>query len=298
MNFNFLRRKAVQTETDTVQAPPYMISGDMIVTLVIEGKSHTIGQGHPNHSAILEAIGNEDWSKLPDLMDIPAAINTYAQGNVTVNEFGEVTYKGEQLHNTITSRITQFYNAKLPVQPLVNFLENLMENPSFNSREQLYSFLENEGMPITEDGCFIGYKGVTDDLKDCHTRTFDNSPGQVHEMDRSLVDDNPNNHCSNGFHVGAQQYASTFGARTLLVKVNPRDAVSVPSDHNCQKLRCCRYEVMEETTKTMVLQEPMYGSGPEHDEEDYCDYCGEVFCSGECQDECLDCGEPYSECYC
>ncbi len=40
-------------------------------------------------------------------------------------------------------------------------------------------------------------------------------------------------------------YASTFGPKTLIVSVNPRDVVSVPKDCGYQKLRTCRYTVLD-----------------------------------------------------
>jgi hypothetical protein len=42
-------------------------------------------------------------------------------------------------------------------------------------------------------------------------------------------------------------YLNHFGgARTVIVKVNPRDVVSIPSDYNGAKGRTCRYEVIGE----------------------------------------------------
>lgn len=251
-----------------MQTPPFIISPDGNITVILDGTPHAIGVDHPNYSQILNVFENQSWDELEALVDVPRAIQEFTAGNIVVDNFGEVTYNGEPLHNTITERITDFYTKGLPFQPLVLFLENIMKNPSFNSRDQLYSFLEHKGMPITEDGCFLAYKGVTHDLKDCHTKTFDNSPGQVHEMDRHNVDDNPNNHCSSGFHVGAYNYASSFGQRLLVVKVNPKDAVSVPSDHNCEKLRVCRYEVIRVIEKTTIMQESLYTNEPC---DDWCD---------------------------
>ena len=36
------------------------------------------------------------------------------------------------------------------------------------------------------------------------------------------------------------------GNKLMICKVNPRDVVSVPNDCRCQKLRCCKYEVVSE----------------------------------------------------
>jgi hypothetical protein len=68
-------------------------------------------------------------------------------------------------------------------------------------------------------------------------------------MARSLVDDNRDVACSVGLHVGNHHYASTFlggGSKLLTVKVNPRDVVSVPSDSNDEKIRACRFTVLED----------------------------------------------------
>ena len=67
-------------------------------------------------------------------------------------------------------------------------------------------------------------------------------------MPRSEVDENPDNHCSSGFHVGAWEYASSFGERVVLVEVDPADVVSVPNDYNAQKCRVTKYKVLSDLT--------------------------------------------------
>ena len=91
---------------------------------------------------------------------------------------------------------------------------------------------------------------MTEDFKDKHTKSFNNAPGQVCEIPRSAVDDNPDNTCSHGLHVGGYEYAKDFasGGKLVLVKVNPRDVVAVPNDYNGQKMRVCRFEVLKEAT--------------------------------------------------
>lgn len=73
--------------------------------------------------------------------------------------------------------------------------------------------------------------------------------GAVVEMPRDKVDDRGHVECSVGLHVGTYGYASTFysgsGSQLLLVKVDPKDVVSVP-DYDFTKLRACRYTVVGE----------------------------------------------------
>lgn len=71
-------------------------------------------------------------------------------------------------------------------------------------------------------------------------------------MERSLVDDNPNNTCSSGLHVASFKYAEDFGSgRLVLCEVDPRDVVSVPVDYNSQKMRTCKYKVIGETKESL-----------------------------------------------
>jgi hypothetical protein len=102
-------------------------------------------------------------------------------------------------------------------------------------------------MPITTKGTFLAYKGIREDGKDVHSGTIDNSPGQTPTMPRRLVNDDPNQGCSQGLHVGAFEYASHWGPRVVLVEVDPADVVSVPADHSYQKCRACKYKVLRDS---------------------------------------------------
>lgn len=156
---------------------------------------------------------------------------------------------------------------------LVAFINNLYSNTLDYVREQLFGWLNacsqgsEKGFTITSDGCFIGYKGCAN--RDGHpvsinsgfgivngeetTGRLDNSVGNIVEMPRNMVENDPNTACSTGLHVGTWDYASGFSQGYILtVKVNPRDVVSIPNDYNYQKLRCCRYEVLDITEKPHV----------------------------------------------
>jgi hypothetical protein len=159
------------------------------------------------------------------------------------NDGSSLFYKGVEVNNVVVDRILKFMTAGLPVDPLIAFLERLLANPSKRSIDELYKFLEHENLPITVDGKFLAYKGVNDDYTDCHTSTFDNAPGNTHEMARNEVDDDARRACSNGFHVGSLEYATGFGSRTVIVEVDPADVVSVPYE-DANKLRTSKYTVI------------------------------------------------------
>lgn len=176
------------------------------------------------------------------------AVNAAPNSGVTFDD-GVVRYNGEELHNTLTERMVRMVEEGFPVDPLVRFLENLMQNPSFRVVNNLYDFLEYGKIPITEDGHFLAYKAIREDWHDIRTGTMDNSIGKVVSIPRNKVDENPNNTCSYGLHVCSWDYLPHFAhanGRVVIVKVNPANVVAIPADYNNTKMRCSEYEVVSE----------------------------------------------------
>jgi hypothetical protein len=170
----------------------------------------------------------------------------YGQGNVSIQ--GETLYwKNKELNTGLSVRMIQMLQEGFPIEPMVNFMENLYKNPSHRAVTELYGFLEKNALPITPDGHFLAYKKVRANYMDVHSGTFDNSVGQICEMERHEVNDNKDQTCSTGLHFCGMSYLSCFGGeRTVIVKINPADVVSIPSDYNEAKGRTCRYEVVGE----------------------------------------------------
>jgi hypothetical protein len=221
------------------------IATSTAITAAIKGKSYTVTSDNPSYGQILDALKNgKSDSDIEELFQLATAIKRYSRGNIEVVNESELRYKGEVVNNVVVDRILKFMSEGLPVEPLIAFLERLLANPSRRSIEELYTFLEHQNLPITPEGFFLAYKGVKEDFKDVHSGTFDNTPGTTNSMPRSKVDDDFRRGCSYGFHVGTMEYATSWGPRCVLVKVDPADVVSVPSDCSCQKLRTSRYTVV------------------------------------------------------
>ena len=224
-------------------------SGDM--TIFHNNQEHSIHNEHPNYDAILETLKSREYDLLDGLLDVAQSYQNNIQG-LEITAGGDVIFNGETISGRLADRMVAFSRDGGPIESLIAFFNNIMENPSGRAVRELYGFLENQKMPITEDGCFLAYKGVANDYMDIHSGKFDNSIGQIHEVPRNQVDDDCNNTCSYGFHVGSSRYANSWArsdGRLLVVKVNPRDAVSVPNEHGAEKLRVCRYEVIGEITR-------------------------------------------------
>lgn len=216
------------------------------VTLVINGRSYTMTSDNPNFVEVNRRLDAKEYAGIEVLFNPITQMRKMSRGKLVVSETG-VTYDGVELHSVLVSRLLEFYNAGKDVEPMVRFLENLMQNPSNRSVQELYGFLEHKNLPITEDGCFLAYKAVRRDFYDIYSGTILNAVGSTITFNRNLVDDNCNNTCSHGLHVGSIQYVRWYGradSNILIVKVNPKHVVSVPVDHNAQKVRVEQYEIL------------------------------------------------------
>lgn len=144
---------------------------------------------------------------------------------------------------------------------LVAFMEKLYTNPSESSRNSLYDFIVRHNITIDPDGDFYAYKGVKADLGSVWegfgivdgvsmNGSLPNKPGSILEIPRSKVNADNAIGCGTGLHAGTYAYAEGWARGVLLlVKINPRDVVSVPSCSSYQKLRTCRYKVISQTTQ-------------------------------------------------
>jgi hypothetical protein len=227
---------------------PYIIQGSM-VTVVIDNRPHTISKTHITYQKVVDAIKANDWDAVRDLIEPKQLVINYGAGNISI-QGQELKWKGTVMHNALSQRMVTMLQEGFPIDPLAAFMDNLMLNPSKRAVDELYGFLEKNSLPITPDGHFLAYKKVRRDYLDIHSGTMDNSVGQTVEMARNQVDDNKDQTCSTGLHFCSQEYLPHFGNtssdRVVIVKINPRDVVSIPSDYNNAKGRACRYEVVGE----------------------------------------------------
>lgn len=232
------------------KTPPAWISNSGGITIFYNGESNTIPNSHVNYERILDALKSKRYDSLESLMNVAKAIENYSAGNFKV-EHGQVLFNGQVFHNVMSERLLDMMRHGFDVKPLMNFMANLVQNPSRTAVEELYLFLESGKLPITEDGHFLAYKKVRSNFMDHHTGKCDHSPGKTLEMDRFKVDDNRENTCSYGYHFCSLDYLPQFGGNNLtskvvIVKINPKDVVAIPSDYKNTKGRTCRYVVVGE----------------------------------------------------
>lgn len=223
------------------------------------GELHVLDSDNPAWFDVVEAVLDADEDAAIDAMDAAKAAQARFQkvtDRVSVSPSGVVTFDGDEVHNSLADAIVRAMREGADFTGLVLFMENIYQNPRKHSRDNLFDWLNTHDFTITPDGMLVGYKGVRDDLRSIssgpgivngvpQTGHLDNSVGNVLEMARSSVEHDPSRGCSVGLHVGTWDYASGFGPKVVKVLVNPRDVVSVPTDCGWEKMRVCRYKVVE-----------------------------------------------------
>lgn len=218
-----------------------------IVVMFDDGDVKQLDSTSPFWTSVKVKLDNKQFDDLFSEMDLASRIKSYSNGLFHAVD-GRVFIRQTELPDALGVILIKLAEQGLPVNPLISFWNNLMRNPSEESRQNLYGFLNANHVPITQDGCFLAYKRVDENYKDCYSHKFDNSIGAVVSMPRDQVDPNPDITCSKGLHVAAFDYANTFYQNGILVeiKINPEDVVAVPTDYNQQKMRVCQYEVLRE----------------------------------------------------
>lgn len=174
------------------------------------------------------------------------------------------------------------------------FTERLYENVSDDIRNQLVRWLDaQDWLTIDNHGRLVGYRGCAYDHEN-NTNTpyavhqgfaivdgvevngsIPNRVGSIIEMPRNRVTHDPQQGCAAGLHVGTYGYAKGWAPADgwlLRVAVNPEDIVSVPYECSSQKIRCCKFEVLDAERKPDTHYEKYHDTLSYHcDDDDYDD---------------------------
>ena len=238
---------------DDKQITVYFSSGDVAVWQV----------DNKDFNRIITMCEANEWIKIETLHNQAKVIMT--TDNVKVDQYGNLIINVENETVTLEASEEDSLLALIgilqkkgvltsSIERVKPFLKNILENPYINASEELYEYLKNMDFEITEDGCFLAYKRVNKNLGSIYDGgKTKHVIGQYTE--ETNFDTNRNNDCSRGLHFCSKSYLSNYaGAKTIIVKVNPKDVVSIPKDYNFAKGRCCKYMTMGILAKDGTLQ--------------------------------------------
>jgi hypothetical protein len=280
-------------------------------TVVVSNEVHTFDQNHPNYDQLVDAIRLNDEADFLKGISIGKSVQEWSKNGFTFTG-GVLYYQGEEIAKEITAIVLDMISGGFNEVPILNFMVRLFKNPSSRAVKELYSWLSHKSLAICEDGCFLAYKSVniyngelfTDrygrevksgDYVDKYTSTIRNNVGDVNDMPRRKVNDDFQVGCSDGFHVGSLKYVTEVYSsnKQIICKVDPADVVSVPLDCDCQKIRCCYYEVISEFKNLPIVEmdktELEYAGETYDCLEDDDDTCGTCGYSDHWDEDCEDC---------
>tara|TARA_R110002167_G_scaffold98020_3_gene258263 strand:- start:4933 stop:5940 length:1008 start_codon:yes stop_codon:yes gene_type:complete len=240
----------------------YITNAIAVTVFTDSGRKIRVEKSDKKYARVVEILGlpvEEQEDALDKLLTKGSVNSIHGKDGFEIVE-DDIFYHGEALPKSLATKVKSIIEDGLPIGHFEKFWENLKENPSSSSVDELVDFLSYKELPITEDGFLVAYKGVKNDYYSStgNTKTkvlqgkvdgmgrIFNGIGEVIEVLRRDVDDDRSNECSHGLHVGSLDYASGFATKMVLVKVNPADVVSVPKDYSFQKCRVSKYEVLSD----------------------------------------------------
>lgn len=206
----------------------------------------TVTNSDNRYSKLRKACRDNDINTIFRLADLTSLMET--ETSAFKMKGSRILLDGDPLPIELSTKIAGLVKSG-DTKTLENFWKRLKKNPDKRVRENLYKFLSEQGMALTEDGCFIAYKYVNKDFKDSHTGKLDYSPGKTVKLDRNKCNSDPNQSCSTGLHVGTWSYSGEGQTTVLLTKIDPYNVVSVPNDYDCKKMRCCEVTSVKQVTK-------------------------------------------------
>ena len=249
------------------------------LTVVVDGDVFQSTQGDPNFDALFESTKSGDESAVRKAADTTAGVaDAFSELSAeVVIKYGRVFWKDIEISGVLSDRILELVAANEDATPLIRFLEKIQRNPDAHSREQLFGWLTaNKAFSIDEQGELIAYKSVRKTDRDnvyesMHAGTasvndveqvgrIKQRVGDVVTMPRESVMHDPAAACHTGLHAASKGYATSWSSfdALLLLAINPRDVVSVPTDSSGAKMRVCRYRVVEVVDNSHELDDAYY----------------------------------------
>jgi len=235
--------------TSKTQLPKWMKTDEFLV-VVYPGKSpKSFKTSSEDAQRIIKALQDKDYGKVWSWVFPEEQMLKKTGNKIQMNKDGVMKSK----KGTVIDPVIKVYLDKIPhtrrgYQALVNLSDNIQKCKNTWVRDQLARFLRANSMPITQDGCFLAYKYVSEGVEglvDSRSNTIPNNVGDTPTLTEKEVDFNPHVTCSRGLHVAAWDYAKSMGGSVIILcKVNPKDVVSVPYDYDNQKMRCMQYTVV------------------------------------------------------
>lgn len=247
-----VQKVTVRTGADVANV---ICTNTQVMVTFIDGDTSSVSRSHKSFGECFDLVRDNNLDKLIEVMEAANVIKEVLLGDGIKVINGTLYYQGEVFDNRIAVRIVEEVKKGefVGVQKYVKFMLRLLKNPSYKAAGMAYEFIERSDLEITEDGLVKAYKRLKMDSgipTDVHSGIVPNWKGWTVKMPRYLVEDNPDQTCSQGLHVASLHYFPHFSIRNsddVVVLVDPEHIVSVPTDYDASKCRVCQYTLLTGT---------------------------------------------------
>ena len=250
-------------------------TADSVTVILKDGAktmNRTVRGSDDRYTLILKYIKDKKPQEIWSLLDTGAAVETLSKGGIKVDKVSKkLTIDLDEMPEALAARIKSTVAAGIDPTPFIEFWKRLKKNPSENSRQQFYLFVENCYMNITSDGHVILYKGLNSEYRSQHCSKHTcrdgtvidllHKVGEYLEIPREDATDNKHVDCASGLHCAPWKYVRQYYNHNVVeLLVDPADIVSVPVSDGGHKLRACRYKVIQKCGADFVAKEEILAS--------------------------------------
>ena len=236
---------------------------DLVIVTLDSGNTYQkSGITDEEFNAIVNAKSEDDIIEIfvPSIKEVKEEITIIKDLEERVRKSNLLEWKNDAIYFPLVSElsvprelatsilIAEEENDTLKIETYKNFWTLMSLNPDEKCRQNLYWFLQKNGLVISKHGFFIAYRNVnTTNEKgvytDHHSHSFKIKIGEMVTMPRSQCDDNQEVTCSRGLHLGASTWLkhNYYGTVGLTCLCNPADVCAVPHLDYYGKLRTSAY---------------------------------------------------------
>jgi len=257
------------------------ITTAMGINVILEGKSRLIPHDHKHHDKILEGLRAGNFEIVHLLDELKRNIENFDGVDFQLVH-GELMYHGQPYENeAVVKQVMKMLEKGYKSKPLLNLLEKVSQHSNPDSVKDLWTFLMNTGLAITDDGDILAFKYVTKvsemsdtdhrkaalvamgaEYTDSHSKMFNYTPGQVPSIPRHLCKYEPKQDCGVGLHIGDMSYVRSQ-RHILAASFNPADVTSIGSGES-RKIRVTRFKCLHILNKDDLdekgYKEPVYNT--------------------------------------
>lgn len=222
-------------------------------------------------TAVKDAIGLGKTADLWPIVSSTAAIsNQLAYGFYMEND-KVIDPEKEPLPEVMQQKIRVLSKAGLSFDPILRFWTKLLKNPlhtsgdCHNVKQQLSAYIVRNDITIRDDGTFVLYKSVREDMTSHHDGVTKHTIGVPIIRELSHCNPDPDTACGRGLHAAPLAWVEKAYRSGIILEValDPEHVISIPTGDG--KVRGCwqlplRMVGVDDKTATENIREGVVAS--------------------------------------